>query len=264
MISYPKDILPHKGWRECICVDEIIKCCPDAIIGHLIEEKQEDCLDTTLGDDYVRLRIDALPYKRIPNLSCSLFGAKFQPQHFHFLPINKGRESWQGNVDISDELLKDDNYRFISDIVVIGWKITNLHKWPVKYTRSFDKKSDFQSFSEKAEAVAKLRNIKLLCIQEWEKLIKELGPTQTKRVCIDVWGEARLNHDPTMLNYWHFTIDCYSADDDTNPILNIKNWRNNLAIALGDYLRQVFFFVNDATIIPQISTEKLWIKDPCE
>ena len=34
----------------------------------------------------------------------------------------------------------------------------------------------------------------------------------------DFKGETRCDHAPTMLNYWHFTIDLYAPNDNENPL----------------------------------------------
>lgn len=255
--QYPRIILPCLGWKKGIKASDIKNQCKEALVGHLLEGENENLFDFSLGEDFPQIRIEALPYKRVLNLSCSLLGTFFLPEHFHFLPRNKGEETWEEDVEISEELLIEDNYRYIEKVIVVGWPLTDIHQWPIDYFRSFAKESEYDTFREKSKEISKIRNVDLFFQEEWIRLKRD---TNNSRIA-DAVGEARINHDPTKLNYWHFTIDMYPADREERVKDISKNWKNSMAIRLGDYLRQTFEIINDTFPIPQITNEKLWVKE---
>ncbi len=257
--QYPREILPSLGWKKGIKASDIANQCKDALVGHLLEGEEKDLMDFSLGEDLPQIRLEALPYKRVPNLSCSLLGVFFLPKHFHFLPKNEGEKTWEEDVEISEGLLVDDNYRYIEKIIVVGWSLTDIHQWPIKYSRSFAKKSDYDAFKKKSEEISKVRNIDMFCQEEWIRLKRD--PNNSNLCIADAIGEAYINHDPTKLNYWHFTIDMYPADSEDRVKGIGKKWSNSMAIRLGDYLRQTFVIVGDTFPIPQITDKKLWIKE---
>ena len=256
--QYPREILPCLGWKKGIKTSDVIDTCNEALLGHFFEGKIDNLIDSSLGEDFRQIRLEALPYKRIPNLSCCLLGAKFLPQHFHFLPNGEGKETWDENFEVSDELLTKDNFRYIEDIFVVGWTLSKLHHWPIIYQRSFDKKSNYDTFKKSSEELSKKRKIDQYIQEEWERMKRDSG---TNLCTVTTIGESCVNHDPTKLNYWHFTIDMYPSDSE-NSVKDInKNWREGMAIRLGDYLRQSFVIINDPSSIPPITNKELWEKE---
>ena len=256
---YPQGILPESTYRQEVNPAAIIEHQPLALLGHMLNGSEKDCIDYSLGEDMPVIYQDALQLKRVPNLSCSMMGCCFSIEDFHFLPQNKGKLAWKGDRQIEESLLEDkENYRYYAEITVVSWMLANIHLHPIPYKRSFGKKSEYDEFVKKANDVAQKRKIDIY-LAEWDEL---KAKTNEKELPVaEVKGLARVNHAPTNLNYWHFTIDFYSAEDDTNAQKNISGaWRNNMALNLWDYLRHNFDILRSEEQIPKIIDQSIWLK----
>lgn len=257
--NYPQGILPKVTYRQEVNPSAIIEHQPLAILGHMLNGSEVDCIDYSLGPDMPAIYQEALQIKRIPNLSCSLMGCYFCIKDFHFLPKNTGSQPWTEGYQVEESLLEsEENYTFSAEITVVGWTLANIHLHPIPYKRSFGKKSEYDDFAMKARDVAENRKIAVY-LTEWEELKAKANINKLPEV--DVTGLSRVNHAPTNLNYWHYTIDFYSAEDDTKPQKNISGaWRNNMALNLWDYLRHNFDILKSEDQIAKITDQNLWLK----
>ncbi len=258
-LQYPLDLVSRLSWKHSIQAEDIVACCPDAIIGHWLEGPKERHLDFSLGDDMVALQPDSLPLVRIPNLSCSLLGALFHYDHFHFLQTNEGKTPWTGESDITDTMLTTDNYTYMPEITVIGWTINGVASYVIEYEHIFQKRSDYNNVKNTSANNYKKRGIESVFLKEWENL--KVDPNNDKRRIAELKGGVKVNHAPTNLNYWHFTIDSYPAESDIKPLKNASDgWRKNMAANLVDYLRRSFIYITEETAIPTITDTKVWEK----
>jgi len=257
--QYPHDILPRKSWKKGILLKDVISCCPNALIGRWLEGPKESFLDDSLGDDMVALFPEALPVKSVPNLSCCLLGALFLYEHFHYHQINEGNKPWVGNTDIADDMLTTDNYIFMPKVTVIGWMINEVERYTIEYEHVFQKKKDYDKIKSAASQIADNKNIDVAYLKEWEELTSD--PSNEKNRIAELKGGVRVNHDPTNMNYWHFTIDSYPAESEVNPLKNASDgWRKNMAVNLVDFLRRSFVHITESTTIPAITNSNVWEK----
>lgn len=257
--QYPQGILPKATYKQEVNPSAIIGHQPLALLGHMLIGSETDCIDYSLGADMPAIYQEALQVKRIPNLSCSLMGCYFCIDDFHFLPQNKGKEPWIDDCQVEDGLLENkENYDYYAEITVVGWILANIHLHPIPYKRLFGKKDEYENFAKKVRDVAENRRIDVY-LSEWDELKARANNNGLSEV--EVTGQARVNHAPTNLNYWHFTIDFYSAEDDMKPQMNISSaWRNNMALNLWDYLRHNFEILKSEEQIQKITDQSLWIK----
>ena len=102
--QYPHEILPKQNWREGVLSSEIIGFCQDAMLGHMLNGRPEECFDFSLGEDMLSILPEKLPLNRIPGLSCSLLGTSFIVEHFHFLPSNDGKAPWHDGIVVPEEI----------------------------------------------------------------------------------------------------------------------------------------------------------------
>lgn len=241
--EYPKHILPVIGWKIGIKASEILEICKSSIIGHRIDGLISDCTENRMGE--LHLKCEFLPTKRIPNLSSNLLGAKFQLEDFRFIQKNAGKEKWDG-VCQTEDLLKDENYEEqTGDMFVIAWNIDDLEGFSIPYKRNFPKKNLYDEIKNK---VLSSEEIYLV---EYDKL-----PVDDNKVhYLDSEGEVHLTHEPTNLNYWHFTIDLFPLEDNEHPIKRADNaWQKMMADNVGDYLRKTFLLVPDHICPPKIDS----------
>lgn len=257
--KYPSDILPQQGWRQCISASDVISCCKCALLGRKLDGEIVNCIDVSDGEGRWSIYMNALPITSVPNLSCSLLGALFKPHYLHFLPEGTGKQPWTGEETVTDEQITG-NYSYFDSVTIVGWSIEKVHHLVLPYKHSFLKQNEYTQFRENAIEIATKRNLAQIYLKEWTDLM--LSPTNSQLRIVDVFGEARVNHAPTMLNYWHFTIDLYAAENDFSPLKNAsKGWRHNLALNLCDYLRHSFSLITDETDIPVIEDKNLWINE---
>ena len=251
--QYPSEILPQQGWRQCINTQELSERCPDAMLGRKMDGTRDQCINPE--DD--TLYMSVFPVSSIPNLSCSLLGTFFKVSYLHFLPDNKGKAPWTTGQSVCDDMLREENYNYYPDVTVVGWKVKDVFRLPLPYTRSFDKKKLYDDFKESAKEVAELRK-QMVFLNAWEDLKK--NPDNANLRIVEVEGEARVNHAPTMLNYWHFTIDVYPAETDLKPLTKAsEGWRKNLAANLCDFLRRNYVIIEDDTQVAQVDDDTLWV-----
>lgn len=189
--SYPKEILPSTKYVIKIDIDDLFGKVNDFIICRRIEGSLED--NTVTFNGKVRLKVEALG--KILNLSTNLLGAKFRAdKHIAFSPTNDARKDWDGN-DIKYSAFKD-SFRIIENCTYVCYHGSNLHNISVPYRKKLNK-----------EDKRKLASLGI----NLDKFVKEDEAELT--------GTIKLEHKPTMLNYWHIVMDIY-PHASSNPIYN--------------------------------------------
>lgn len=253
--QYPQEILPQKEWSQAIMVGDILKESPDTLLGHLLVGDYTHCIDDSAGEGMEFIRRESLPLERMINLSCSLLGTYFILSFFHFLPDNDGKQPWKRGTEITEKLWAESNYNYYSNVVVVGWPLRQVENHPLPYPRKFAKQKEFADYQNKAIADAEERNCAIVQ-QEWANLAED---EENKSLHIaNFTGEARCNHAPTMLNYWHFTIDMYSAIDNKNPMKKIsKGWSEKMGTTLQDFLCHSYVLLTSDAQVPKIAND-IW------
>lgn len=255
---YPQDILPREGWIAPIATGDLLKGCPNLLLGHMLRGGVEQCIDMTAGEDMPCIRRSSLPLKRIANLSCCFLGSYFLISHFHFLPDNAGKAAWKEEDGKRCDLITEDNYSHFPEITVVGWLLRDIENRQLPYPKAFLKQGDFEKSQLKAINVAEERNCQIVQ-QEWQNL--KCSKENEKQRIAEFTGEARCNHAPTMLNYWHSTIDIYTAFDNVYSVKKISSgWGEKLAANLQDYLCRSFVLLKDESEVPHITNDALWVK----
>ena len=253
--QYPSEILPQQGWRQCICTQDLVERCPEAMLGRKLDGTKEQCINPEDGTIY----LNVLPVGSIPNLSCSLLGTFFKVDHLHFLPDNEGKTPWREGTAVGEDMLVEENYNHCPAVTVVGWKVKEVAGKKLPYNRVFDKQKLYNEFKKASEGSAELRKV-VVYLDAWEDL--KANPANAKQRIAELVGEARVNHDPTMLNYWHFTIDIYPTESDPNPLKNASDgWRRNLAANLCDFLRRCYEIIADESQVAAVGDQTLWLKE---
>ena len=179
--SYPKEILPTSKYVIKIDIDDLLGKVSDFIICRRINGSLEE--NTVAFNGKVRLKVEALG--KIPNLSTNLLGAKFNAyKHIAFSPTGNARCDWDGkNIDF--EKFKD-SFQIIENCTCIAYHGDILHNIPVPYRKNLNK-----------EDKNKLASLGI-----------NLDNFITKGEA-ELTGTIKLEHKPTMLNYWHIVMDLY-------------------------------------------------------
>lgn len=236
--NYPERIVPKPEWRDNILVRDILNLTQSAVIGRRIEGEKVDSIDSSLGDDNATLKENILPVHSIPNLSTNLMGCCFEIEDFVYIQNNKGKEKWIEGDNVLDILLDDRNFTHCHNtFFIVGWYIKELEGKHFPYVRKFNQKKDYDDFMCRVnEFYAEM------FVEEYEKICTDTNGYKK----VDAECELRINHNPTNLNYWHFTIDLYPMDSMDHPIQKTKNsWMRLMAENVRDYLRHTFSLIPD-------------------
>lgn len=146
------------------------------------------------------------------NYSMNLLGGMFEPSlHLNIRPIGDGWQKWDGKTILSEQKVKElsaEEYGY-----PIYYKVEDFHNKTFPYKKTVVK--------EKAYETEKDRLVKLglsTAIGIWNKDNPE----------VDFMGKTLVNHEPSMLNYWHVTLDVYEPGT-TVPIRKCKSaWQKQI------------------------------------
>lgn len=253
--TYPLRLLCHGRLKKKILAGDIIGNCPGAVVGHWLEGPREKFIDGSLGEGYESLQMNAIPLERMANFSTNLLGGLFQYEDFHYRQVLD--EPWDGKSDVDGEKAVVGNYVWMDEVTVIGWMLSDIHNVTLPYNRSFGKKKDYDAYLEQ---LAKPDDTKAetIYMQEWESLSQD--PNNKKVRIIALEGHTAVNHDPRILNYWHFVIDIYPAENSDKPLPGgvSKGWQGKLSLSLQDILRNTFIDMKEGYLPPTLPDSSLW------
>lgn len=255
--AYPSEILCSSRYKRHIASDDIMAACPEAVVGHWLDGERSKFIDDSMGDGYEQLRMSALPIDRMANLSTSLLGGLFLLSHFHYTQKNK--DQWDGEGDVDESLASADNYDWMEVVTIVGWMIADIHLQPLAYSRLFGKKKDYDEYKGRlAKSIEDSKD--KICLEEWENLASD--EQNAKMRIVNLEGLSMVNHDPKPLNYWHFVIDIYPAEDKRKPLPSgvSKSWKGKLAVSLQDILRNTFIDMKDGYQPPVLISKTVWVK----
>lgn len=247
---YPIGLLPHMKWIRGILSEAILKWNKAAIIGRRLDCTREQALtyDETTGKS--KLRLSVIEDRRIVNLSTSLLGALHSVSDFRFRQQGNGTAPWFTGmpVDIHDYEENVDYCREDGPVCVSTWRIDELINFKVPYIPSFSNDDAFKQWKKSlplteagkrvGEAMEKFRDLNDSRLNEDSK----------------VYGHVEVNHDPTCLNYWHFTVDLYPPEDPEKPISKFQGAaRRALVLQLKDWLCRNSYVWSIDEVYPEIS-----------
>ena len=230
--SYPKEILPTSKYVIKIDIDDLLGKVGDFLICRRIEGLLEENMVGFNGK--VRLKVEALG--KIPNLSTNLLGAKFQAnKHIAFSPSGDARCDWDGR-KIDFAKFKD-SFHIVENCTYVAYHGNNLHNIPVPYKKNLNK--------DDKNKLARL-GINL------DNFIKD-GEAE-------MMGTIKLEHKPTMLNYWHIVMDLYPYASCDPIKKDGAAWQENMVKFVVQKILTVNFEVAPEHIpsIPKRNYIKCW------
>lgn len=204
---------------------------------------------TTEVNGHKALKVSILPNSRILNLSTDLMGASFSLRDFTYQHKNNGDLPWDGyEVDICSFVKDIDFVQTDGPVFAAGWCIAVLENFSIPYRRNFKNHDDFISFHRKGQSPLSKEKIGQLL-----KKYEELPCNVNKQRETDALGRMRINHDPRMLDYWHFTIDLYPEENPEVALDSNKgSWKKKFVSLAGDYLRRTFTIYQNEEDVPPL------------
>ena len=205
--SYPKSILPDVEYVVQIDIDDLLNKVDDFVVSRRILGKVEDNIDVFANR--LRLRIEALG--NIPNMSLNLLGGRFKDKkHIRFRQLGEAAKEWDGN----QVLMKDyaGKYEELKDCASIAFRGKDLHRIAIPYKKTITDKGEKE----------KLRRLGI-----------DLDRFTDKNE-VNLQGIIRLEHKPTMLNYWHLVMDIYPHEEIVPIKRTDATWKKNMVSFVTD------------------------------
>lgn len=189
MSKYPIRILPKKQYVKRIDIDKLYTLCKESLLTRRL-----DCEGTPFH--YIggrKILNEGIINDDVLDWSTNLLGGKFKIKDICWRQIGKGITEWNNeDVNICDfdgcyELIKSTNYVFIP--------LYCLHNQIIPYRRKFGNKKDLEQYTIKTNVLDKD------FIEHW-----------TTEDEIECRATITVEHKPTMLNYWHMTVEIAPED----------------------------------------------------
>ncbi len=194
MCEYPIRILPQKKYVRHIDVNNLYVKCQKSLLVRRLDVDGNPF-------HYIggrKLLNEGVINDDVLDWSTNLLGGKFKVEDVYWRQKEKGIIEWN-NEDVN---IDDYNgcYEQITSANCVFITINCLHNKSIPYKRKFGSKRNLEQYVEKTHDIE-------------EEAIKHWG------VCDEPECHATITveHKPTMLNYWHMTIEI-APRDFTEPI----------------------------------------------
>ena len=205
---YPRAVLPHSVYKPLIDTQKLIEQVSGLLVARRLDDEWDNCVEKKDGAFFFRL--NALgEIKHLSQMSLDLLGACYNPlKHQRYRTIGKGSSVWDKKTIYWLAPLSSFYYwrKPCCSVAIDAYRLNNI-KFP--YMKTLNKQ-------QHDELVGKGINIEKFSSKKEYKLE----------------GELRLDHIPTLLNYWHMQADSRPAGEENPMKGETKGWR-------GDYLKQL-------------------------
>lgn len=231
-ICYPKGILPNVEYALKIDIDDLLDKVGNFVVSRRIEGSVDDNIDLFAGQR--RLRIEALG--SIPNMSLNLLGGRFiEKKHTKFRQLNEAANDWDGKEVLIEDY--DGKYEALNNCAAVSFRGKNLHRIAVPYKKKITDKGEME----------KLRRLGI-----------DLDRFSDNND-VNLQGVIKLEHKPTMLNYWHLVMDIFPSASEVPIKRADATWKKNIVSFVTQEILTVKFEVNPKPI-PRIR-KRLYSRD---
>lgn len=242
--SYPNYLIPRKEWRKIMPTDSLLESNGDFCVIRRIDGEPAKCINSDLGDENAFLTKEALKTHQIANMSTSILCALFDIKDIRFVQKGEAQADWNGGDVDAKSLVENFCSEQPSPWFEVIWYARQIHAKTVPYKKGVQKQKEFDEIKELA---FKVRSIVLNTLEEYNATENPL------------YGVTNLSHCPTNTNYWHFTLDTFSALSDKPLIDKLSASDKRLLEHVGEkLLRYTYRRYGDGGGIP-IIIEKNWI-----
>lgn len=197
---YPKRILPTVKYVVSINVDILLAEVRDFVVSRRIKGSIEE--NTCVFAGQRRLRVEALG--SIPNMSLNLLGGKFiEKRHNRFRQVGEAAEEWHGERILMKSFIG--KFEVVDNCSAVAFRGKDLHRVAVPY-----KKAATRAEKDKLKS----RGIDLDRFVDGSVINHE--------------GLIKLEHKPTMLNYWHMVLDLFPQEAELPIKRDDAAWKKNM------------------------------------
>ena len=244
--QYPQYLIPQVTWRERMCTEEMLGAMDDFCLLRRCDCEEGKGIKMEFVEDGGSpfLTHEALSDQRIGNMSMSLLGTLFQKDDIKFKQRGDAMADWTGGEVDANRLIENWVEEVPQPWFVVVWFARGLHDKKVPYKKGGITNDKYEQFKADVEAV---RNIVLGTLDEYNAASEPL------------FGITKINHRPSNLNYWHFTLDTYPATRAGYIEEPMDNSEKNLLKKVGKQLLRYSFRRYEEVTIPVVK-ETLWNK----
>ena len=201
--KYPEHIISNPNYKLRFDIRTLLSKYPSLLGIRMIPGIIEDyTVESDKGD---KVLTELVFQNSMANLSMNLAGGMFNTDKnsdLRFLPISEeAKKIWNGEQVPEDLYLNENNYSFTAICFGLGFLIRNIHCRTFPFYRHFESEQERNEYAEKANFV----------LSDEEKAYDAhiVEAFKDKKTNVLTHPRIKINHSPTMLNYWHVTLDTY-------------------------------------------------------
>lgn len=213
--KYPQHILPREGYVNPLKIDDLLKEHQDLFLVRQLPGNKDNYMHNMEGGGRTLSPKLVFKNQNLANYSLNLSGGKFNTKpkkDLRFLPeATDGGGDWH-NGFVSKEICKaQDSYKITEPCCGLIIRARDLHHQTFPSTRSFNNPNEYETYLKEVDQVISIETM---------LYDKELvGKYNGKKGMVNIKGRVKINHRPTKMNYWHYTMDTYRPNELT-PIMS--------------------------------------------
>ena len=205
--KYPIEILPHPSFWIRLDVNKLLAKYKNLLVVRLIiGGVQEYIIETESGKKCLSERVFV---NNMANLSLNLAGGLFDTNsnaHLRFLPACADATlPWNGESVPAVLYRTPDNYKIYDTCFGLCFKVKDIHNRTFPYYKHFESQEERNEYERNAA--------KATSDEEKAYDAHFVGIFEGKKHNVEVRPRIKIHHSPTMLNYWHMTLDTYRPTD---------------------------------------------------
>ncbi len=199
--TYPVRILPRPHYKKKMSLEKLLRSYPDLMVVRLVDGVVDDYCDNGVGGE--RVLTQKVFKNSMANLSLNLAGGLFDTApdgDLRFLPTqDEAASSWNGETIPEYLFRSDDCYEMFEPCFGICFYISEIHKRTFPFSKHFDSAQQRDEYAEKAYAAT--------TTEEKEYDAHMVGTYVSNKQNVLVYPIIKVHHSPSMVNYWHMTLD---------------------------------------------------------
>lgn len=217
--KYPQSILPRRNYVAKIDIDKML------VNGNMpLVVVRRSPIPFKLVGPKKNLLAEECVSENVFNYSMNLLGGGFQvKEHLGLRQKDKGCNDWDGESFLTEDELEG-CWERLEESHPIYYRVEDLHGVGIPYKKKIEKERDYKLILQQL-----IEQDKQAAIGVWEPNGRE----------VELTGVIRVNHAPTMMNYWHVTLDAYEPHALEKPLKKNKSaWNSEIRGYVVDYLRR--------------------------
>lgn len=205
--KYPEEIIPRPNYKYRMKVDDLLEKYAKLLVVRVVEGHPEDYYIFTQEGEAVLS--DKIFKNNMANLSLNLSGGLFNTDntaHLRFLPATKeASEIWESSSVPMELYDSEECYHFYDTCFGLCFFVYNIHN------RTFPFHKHFANQEERDNYETTVKTVKTELADNYDAQF--VGAFVNNKTPVLVKPLIRVHHIPTMVNYWHMTLDTYRPTD---------------------------------------------------